>query len=103
MQCAITWDDPEELKMVCKYTGEHFVSVMLELMAYNMTRVAGAAIKQAEYQDLLPEGFIVKVIATNKLETMSLMSKTSTDTLLKMIAGKITTQVEWEQEAEIIK
>jgi hypothetical protein len=103
LECKTTWDEPEELKMVCKYIGDGFSSVLLPFIAFSVTKGFGDLLKEAGARDYLPDGLIVKVIASDKNGVFSIMSITPLELLLKLMDEKITTQIEWEQEAEIIK
>ena len=103
LECKTTWDEHEELKMVCKYIGDGFSSVLLPFIAFSVTKGFGDLLKEAGARDYLPDGLIVKVIASDKNGVFSIMSITPLELLLKLMDEKITTQIEWEQEAEIIK
>jgi len=89
LECKTTWDEPEELKMVCKYIGDGFSSVLLPFIAFSVTKGFGDLLKEAGARD--------------KNGVFSIMSITPLELLLKLMDEKITTQIEWEQEAEIIK
>jgi hypothetical protein len=48
------------------------------------------------------EGITVEIVSQGKLTNIQMLSDTNWETIQKIIDGKITTEIEWKKEAEII-
>lgn len=103
MNCDLLWDEAGVFKWTCEATDPNATSDLLPVMCFRVTQVAAVGLNKLDVKGDLPEDFQLVVIALVQFGMEQMMSKTSYDTFTKMMDGKITTQIEWEQEAEIIK
>lgn len=49
------------------------------------------------------EGVTVEIVSEGKMNGVEMLSSTKWNTIAKIIDGKITTEIEWKREAEIVK
>lgn len=101
--CKTNWAERLNLKLTCEYTDNAIGNAILTMISYKITEVVSTGLNTAGLVKHLPDDFIVTVIASSYSGLYQVMSKTSMETLKRMIDETITTQIEWEQEAEIIK
>ncbi len=102
-KCESLWQDDAEFKVTCKAYDNRFDEAILLMLSHRIVDGFGVAFTEKPLSEAVPEDFVFTLIYMTELGLNQVMSKTPLETLTRMADGIITTQIEWEQEAEIIK
>ncbi len=101
--CKASWTDKKSLKFVCRNVDGGPYMQLIQTMICHINTLAGVAVLRDEnLLDFMSEDFTVVVIAMTKSGMHRTMSTTKAETLQRIADRIITTQIEWEQEAEIV-
>lgn len=103
LDCVGNWDYPEEFKIICRSDSKSFTPDILVLFIYTLTKTLSTNFVEEPLSEAVPDDFVLTVIFYAYNEIHQAMAKTPLSTVKKLAEGRITTQIEWEQEAEIVK